>query len=73
MTRWKNTKTGKIYIYMAYGTDKTNIRDGLEIVVFHPESNPHKILTMEEREFFDRHESLGDVFPRVEMLSKGGR
>lgn len=72
MTRWKNKNTGLIYIYMGYGV---NICKGIEtnIVIYSKENRTNKIFTMEENEFFNLHTDMGELIPRVDMISKGGR
>ena len=50
-TTWINNKTGHEYTVLATGTDCTNSRDGLAVVVYHPKWNPTEIYVREEDEF----------------------
>jgi hypothetical protein len=49
--RFKNNKTGDIYIQLAYATDCTNSRDGTSVVVYCPDDNEHTIYVREYDEF----------------------
>lgn len=61
MTRWKNKKTGKYYSLLCHGTDCTNRRDGLPVVIYSPEDNPHMIFVRELKEFYKKFDNAGPV------------
>ena len=59
MTYWRNNKTGKRYRWLAAGTDCTNSRDGLPVVVYCPDDNEHTIYVRELREFEEKFTAIG--------------
>jgi hypothetical protein len=46
--RFREIKTGLYFISLAHGVDRTNVRDGLPIIIYHPDDNEHLILVKEE-------------------------
>lgn len=70
MTKWKNIKTEGYYALLAHGIDCTNARDGLPVVVYSPENNPHMIFVREEKEFYQKFEPAGEVKPGHEPWNK---
>lgn len=54
---FKHKKTGKLYRHMAFATDATNSRDGLNVVVYCEEDNPQSVFVRETSEFFDKFEA----------------
>lgn len=54
--RYKNKKTGGIYIRLANGIDATNARDGLPVVIYCPDDNEHNIFVRDSAEFFEKFE-----------------
>jgi len=70
MLRFKNKKLGKYYALLAHGTDTTNARDGLEVVIYSPDDNPHIIYVREINEFFDNFEDAGIVKSGEEPWNK---
>jgi hypothetical protein len=61
MEKYKNIKTGKFYALLCYGTDATNSRDGLIVVIYSPEDNPHKIFIRDEKEFYSKFIKAGMI------------
>ena len=70
MLRSKNIKSGKFYALLARGTDMTNDREGLGVIIYSPEDNPHIIYVREVNEFFDKFEAAGTVSPGEEPWNK---
>lgn len=56
MILFRHKKTGKLYSMLAAGVDCTNARDGLAVIVYSPEDNPHLICVREREEFYEKFE-----------------
>ena len=56
VTRYRNKKTGCIYLKLANATDCTNERDGLGVIVYCPCDNEHNIFVRDSAEFFEKFE-----------------
>ena len=54
--RYKNKKTGGIYIRLANGVDATSTRDGLPVMVYCPEDNGNSVFVRDEKEFYEKFE-----------------
>ena len=50
MLKFRNEKTGKYYALLAHGVDATNARNGLPVVVYTPEDDPHSIYVQDREE-----------------------
>lgn len=53
---WRNRKTGKPYFVISEGKDCTNIRDGLDVIVYWTGSGG--VFVRERAEFFEKLEML---------------
>lgn len=58
--RYKNKKSGGVYIRLANGIDATNSRDGLPVIVYCPEDNGNSIFIRDEKEFYEKFEIIKD-------------
>lgn len=58
MPKFKNKKSGDIYIFLVMGTDCTNTRDGLPVVIYYPENQQGRIFVREEKEFYEKFEPV---------------
>ena len=58
MTYYKNKKSGKTYILLAYAIDSTNERNGLPVIIYCPDDNEHSIYVKEESEFMEKFELI---------------
>ena len=56
-SKWINKKNGKTYVVFAQGTDCTNERDGLDVVVYSPEEK-YKICVRETKEFYKKFKEI---------------
>jgi len=56
--KYRNKKTGKIYRWLAAGTDCTNGRDGVAVAVYCPDDNGHEIHVRERGEFEEKFEPI---------------
>lgn len=65
---FRNKKTGKLYVCLGYGTDCTNSRDGLIVVIYRALDGDTKTFVREKQEFEGKFEmtkpdaSAGAVF-----------
>jgi hypothetical protein len=58
MRKFKNKKTGDIYVFAAVGLDCTNSRDGTPVVVYYPDNKENTIFIREESEFYEKFEPI---------------
>lgn len=58
MRKFKNKKTGDIYIFVAAGIDCTNSRDGTPVVVYYQDNKENTIFVREESEFYEKFEPI---------------
>ena len=54
--KYRNKKTGDIYIRLANGIDATNSRYGLPVIIYCPDDNGNSIFARDEKEFFEKFE-----------------
>lgn len=54
VANFKNNKTGNIYTVLHKGTDRTNSRDGLAVIVYSPVNNPLEVSVRDEQEFNEK-------------------
>ena len=54
--RYRNKKTGDVYIRLANGIDATNSRDGLAVIVYCQEDNGNSVFVRDEKEFYEKFE-----------------
>ena len=47
-------KTEKLYRLIAFGTDATNVRDGVQVVVYCPVNDKNRIFVREQFEFYKK-------------------
>lgn len=66
---FRNKKTGELYACLGYGTDCTNSRDGLIVVIYRALDGDTKTFVREKQEFEAKFEtvkpdaSTGTVYP----------
>lgn len=58
MRLFKHKKTGNIYVYLCVGIDATNDRNGLPVVIYHPQDKENTVYVREEKEFFEKFEPV---------------
>lgn len=56
--RYRNIKNGNVYVFVSFGIDCTNERDGTKVVIYYPESNTDFLCVREENEFFIKFEKI---------------
>jgi len=56
--RYKNRKNQKIYMCLAKGIDCTNVRDGIEVVIYHLIDDNRNIYVRELQEFINKFEKI---------------
>lgn len=58
VTRFRNKKTGRIYILMHCSIDCTNSRDGTHVVIYCDELDQENVYVRDRGEFFDKFEEV---------------
>lgn len=56
VARYRNKKTGGVYLKLANATDCTNERDGLGVVVYGPYDDGNTIFVRDAKEFDEKFE-----------------
>ena len=57
--KFRNKKTGVLYVLFAFAIDTTNERDGTQVVLYHKDSKRLKPFYVREyNEFFDKFEEI---------------
>lgn len=62
MLKYRHKKTGRIYLWLAAGTDCTNSRNWLdrEVAIYCPDDDQHTIYVRERAEFEEKFEMVAE-------------
>lgn len=68
---YRNKASGDLYQVLALGTDHTNVRDGTDVVVYHPVGLPEVVCVRECVEFSEKFEAQPNAVPCPDAATMG--